>query len=137
MSQLLGEAPRKWTEDPPASYTRIDIAVCMGTMCFRSSSVFRQLAKEGEHIDLLFFDHGGSNYLPDLKEAMSLGILSKGCVIVADNVYFPPIASDFKEFVTTHECFNTTVHETFVEYTTWMPDRVSVSTFRGGAGCLK
>ena len=69
-------------------------------------------------------------YLSDLKLAIALGVLADGCVVVADNILYPG-APDFKEFVTHHSEFNTTVYDTLLEYHRETPDQVVVSVYRG------
>jgi catechol O-methyltransferase len=76
-------------------------------------------------LDFVFLDHAKEAYLPDLKLILSTGWLRKGSVIVADNVRFPG-APDYKQFVEEREgkLFQTTHHETLLEYQTTMADLV-------------
>lgn len=98
-----------------------------------SGNVMKRFASEGRKIDFLFIDHVKELYLCDLQLALSLGILNKGCVVVADNVLLPG-APDYKEWMLAGDgskLFKTQVHETFVEYSKTMKDEVLVSTYMG------
>jgi len=100
-----------------------------------SGNVLRRFAKEGKKIDMLFIDHVKELYLDDLKLALSLGVLPKGAVVIADNVLTPG-APDYKEWMLHGEgkkFFKTVVHDTFVEYSKSVKDEVLVSIYQGDA----
>ena len=54
--------------------------------------------EEGKQIDFLFIDHVKHLYLSDLKLALELQILAKGCVVVGDNILYPG-SPDYKEYM--------------------------------------
>ncbi len=56
-----------------------------------SNESIKRLHSEGrlKHIDMLFLDHYKPAYLSDLKLCESLGLISKGTVLVADNAIAP------------------------------------------------
>ena len=58
--------------------------------------------EEGKELDFLFIDHVKHLYLSDLKLAMELKILAKGCVVVGDNVVFPG-APDYRDYMLSGE----------------------------------
>lgn len=98
-----------------------------------SSNAFRKLKEEGKQIDFLFIDHVKHLYLSDLKLALELQILAKGCVVVGDNILYPG-SPDYKEYMLSDEgrkLFKTEVHSTHLEYWPDQPDEVLVSTFLG------
>ncbi|KAJ8607859.1 hypothetical protein CTAYLR_008894 [Chrysophaeum taylorii] len=95
-----------------------------------SDKFMHAMADRNEKIDFLFIDHVKEIYLKDLQLALSLGLLKPGAVVMADNVLFPG-APDYKEFVLLDPRFETTVHSTFVEYSTTTKDEVLVSIYKG------
>eukprot|EP00435_Cladocopium_sp_Y103_P042930 s1628_g12.t1 len=75
--------------------------------------------EEGKQIDFLFIDHVKHLYLSDLKLALELQILAKGCVVVGDNILYPG-SPDYKEYMLSDEgrkLFKTEVHSTHLEPT--------------------
>ena len=68
-----------------------------------ASDAAARLKKEGliEHVDFLFIDHLEELYVPDIKIVESLGLLTSGTVICADNVVRPG-APDYVEYVRNH-----------------------------------
>lgn len=97
-----------------------------------SANAFRKLKEEGKQIDFLFIDHVKHLYLSDLKLALELQILAKGCVVVGDNILYPG-SPDYKEYMLSEgrKLFKTEVHSTHLEYWPDQPDEVLVSTFLG------
>ena len=91
-----------------------------------STDLLVQLAREKRKIDFLFFDHLKHLYLPDFQLAENLGVLADDAVIFGDNVKFPG-APKFLAHMKERSDYNTTVHETFVEYNTFIEDYVTVS----------
>ena len=81
-----------------------------------------------ESFDFVFVDHDKSCYLPDLKTLLETGLLSKGAVVVADNIKFPG-APDYLEYMQENEgvVWKTEHHETVVEYQSVIKDLVLVS----------
>ena len=67
--------------------------------------------EEGKQIDFLFIDHVKHLYLSDLKLALELQILAKGCVVVGDNILYPG-SPDYKAYMLSdegHKLFKTEV----------------------------
>jgi catechol O-methyltransferase len=93
-----------------------------------STETLYDLVGAGEKIDLLFLDHDKDQYLHDLQLAISLGVLADGCAIVADKIRFP-FTQDYYDFVTHQSAFNTTIHDTLLEYHKHLGDDVLVSTY--------
>jgi catechol O-methyltransferase len=83
-------------------------------------------------IDFVFVDHAKDAYLPDLKTLLALGWLSKGAVVVADNVKFPG-APDYHAYMREQEGRNwrSIEHKTHAEYQTLIKDIVLESTYLG------
>jgi hypothetical protein len=86
------------------------------------------MAAKGKHINMLLLDHVKTLYKSDLELALSLDVLSDGCVVIGDNILFPG-APDFKEFVLNGPRFKTVVHSTTVEYSEDTADEVTVSIY--------
>jgi len=82
------------------------------------------------HIDLLFIDHWKDRYLPDLKIAESTGLLSKGSVIVADNIIVPG-APGYLEYVQHTPRYETSIIKSSIEYFDDIEDALAVSKYVG------
>jgi len=83
-------------------------------------------------LDFLFIDHVKELYLPDLMLALQCGLLAPGATVVADNVRTPG-APDYKQYMLEGDgarLFDTTVHDTFLEYSDTIPDEVLVSVLK-------
>ena len=80
-------------------------------------------------LDVVFLDHDKDAYLPDLRRLLDAGWLHPGSVVVADNVGFPG-APEYRAHMTAQEgkLWSTRVHETHVEYQSWIRDIVLEST---------
>lgn len=76
-------------------------------------------------LDLVFVDHHKKHYLKDLKNIEQMGFLKPGSVVVGDNIWYPG-APDYLEYVQNHPNYDTTLHETHVEYSD-TKDAVTVS----------
>ena len=92
-----------------------------------STDLLQQLASEGRKIDFLFLDHLKHLYLPDFKLAENLGVLSTNATIFGDNVKIPG-SPKFHAHMKNHSDYTTVSHDTFVEYSTFIEDIVTVST---------
>jgi catechol O-methyltransferase len=81
-------------------------------------------------VDLIFVDHDKNAYLPDLKLIMSQCWLSRGGLVVADNVKFPG-APEYRAYMQENEgkLWRTDEHETHAEYQTMIKDLVLVSEY--------
>jgi len=87
-------------------------------------------AKYGvEKVDMIFIDHWKIFYLPDIKRVEAAKLLRKGTVVVADNIITPG-APDYLKYVQTSPNYETTVHNTTLEYSHF-PDAVAVSLWVG------
>ncbi|PYI15442.1 catechol o-methyltransferase-like protein [Aspergillus violaceofuscus CBS 115571] len=62
------------------------VRVLVGEAADSLAQVARELEAEDAAVDLLFVDHWGDRYLPDLLVAERLGLLREGALVVADNV---------------------------------------------------
>lgn len=80
--------------------------------------------------DLVFLDHWKDLYLPDLLRLERQGCLRKGSVVVADNVGLFDV-SPYLEYVRGSGRYDSTGHDSTVEYMESLPDAVEVSVFRG------
>ncbi len=78
--------------------------------------------------DVVFIDHWKDDYLPDLRRLETLGLLSPGARIVADNVgIFENTLSEYLEYVRTAEHMESTHYATRMEYSDSIEDGVEVS----------
>jgi len=99
------------------------------------AELLQQLAAENIKINFLYIDHMKTVYLSDIQLAIKLGLLADGAVVVADNI-LKPGAPDYKAFMLANPCFQTSVHNTTVEYLPFLSDEMTVSTFTKGEKCL-
>ncbi|KAK3278570.1 hypothetical protein CYMTET_13498 [Cymbomonas tetramitiformis] len=95
-----------------------------------SYQLLEELAKEGVSVDFLLLDHVKTLYRSDTELALSLGLLKKGSVVVADNVVCPG-APEYREWMLARADFHTVIHKTLLEYTKSMEDEILVSTYLG------
>eukprot|EP01018_Ginkgo_biloba_P002797 Gb_01188 [translate_table: standard] len=89
------------------------------------------LSSKVQHFDFVFLDHWKDRYLPDYLVLKENGMLGNGSGICADNM--GPILGpgDFKKYVKTHpEELETVEHKSNAEYLGWIPDSVTVSTYK-------
>lgn len=93
---------------------------------------------EAEHgfgpgaLDFGFIDHDKAAYLPDLERIMARGWLHPGSVVVADNIKYPG-APEYAAYMREQEgkAWETTEHETRLEYQTLFKDLVFESRYLG------
>ena len=80
----------------------------------------------------MFVDHDKDAYLVDLQSILDRGWLHSGSIVVADNVKWPG-APKYREYMRQQQgkLFNTTEHETHVEYQTRISDLVLESEYLG------
>lgn len=83
-------------------------------------------------IGFVFIDHDKKYYLSDLKLILQEQWLSKGAIVVADNIRFPGVP-DYQAYMDAEEgrIWHTQAHDTLVEYQTLIKDRVLVSEYIG------
>jgi catechol O-methyltransferase len=95
-------------------------------------------ALEAEHglgpgtLDFVFLDHDKDAYLPDLELIVARGWLQPGAIVVADNVRIPG-APAYRRHMREQEgrAWETTEHETHVEYQSVLKDLVLESRYLG------
>jgi len=80
--------------------------------------------------DLVFLDHWKDLYLPDLQRLERHGCLRPGSVVVADNVGLFDV-TPYLDYVRTSGRYDSTGHESTVEYVDSLRDAVEVSIYRG------
>lgn len=81
-------------------------------------------------VDFVFLDHVELLYKQDLQYLMSSGLLTKGAVVVADNVLYPG-APDYRAYVANSKAFASQEHLTLVQYSKTMQDIVTISEYLG------
>ena len=83
-------------------------------------------------LDFLFIDHDKNAYLADLLSIIDRGWLSRGSIVVADNVGFPG-SPKYRDYMRAQQGkqWRTVEHRTHVEYQTLMPDLVLESDYLG------
>lgn len=79
----------------------------------------------GQGVDVLFLDHAKERYLPDLQLYERAGVVTRGSVVVADNVIYPG-APGYLEYVdSAAKRYDTRLIEAMFEYDqVWKPDWV-------------
>ena len=83
-------------------------------------------------LDFVFIDHAKDAYLPDLERIVERGWLHPGSLVVADNIKFPG-APGYREYMQAAEgqTWQTTEHETHLEYQSLLKDLVLESQYLG------
>jgi len=81
--------------------------------------------------EFVFLDHWKNRYMPDYLLLKEQGLIRKGSGIFADNMGPLMGPADFKKYVKTHpEELETQELKSNHEYIRWMPDSVTVSTYK-------
>eukprot|EP01018_Ginkgo_biloba_P002801 Gb_35678 [translate_table: standard] len=83
------------------------------------------------YFDFVFLDHWKFCYLPDYMSLKENGMIGKGSGICSDNMgsMFGP--ADYKKYIATHpEELETVEYKSSFEYIRWLPDAVTVSTYK-------
>ncbi|GLJ33503.1 hypothetical protein SUGI_0673900 [Cryptomeria japonica] len=83
------------------------------------------------YFDFVFLDHWKDRYMPDYLLLKENALVGNGSGICADNM--GPIIgpADFRKYVKTHpEELETSEYKSHAEYLWWLPDSVTVSTFK-------
>jgi catechol O-methyltransferase len=111
------------------------VTVVVGTLGDGGATIERLEAEHGfgdGTVDFVFVDHAKDVYLPDLVRILDRHWLRPGSVVVADNVRFPG-APEYRAYMTAHEgkTWNTTEHQTHVEYQSLIKDLVLESEYLG------
>lgn len=87
--------------------------------------------KDAPFFDFVFLDHWKHCYMPDYLLLKETGMIRKGSGIFADNMGPVIGPADFRKYVKTHpEELETQEFKSNAEYMRWMPDSVTVSTFK-------
>lgn len=86
-------------------------------------------------IDFVFLDHDKDAYLADLQHIIDRNWLHRGSLVVADNVKIPG-APKYREYMRAQQqrLWNTTEHETHLEYQSLLRDLLLESEYLGGSG---
>ncbi len=134
IARLLPEGSRLITADPNAVSHAVSTALVkfaglddrVDVFYGYSHNLLKKLKSENVDIDFLFLDHLKDFYLSDFLLAEKLDLLSHNATVVGDNIKFPG-CPEFKEHMKAHKNYDTVVHETFVEYSNYIQDEVTVS----------
>lgn len=88
-----------------------------------------------EALDFVFLDHDKDAYVTDLQHIVGRDWLHRGSIVVADNVKVPG-APEYREYMRSRQdtLWNTTEHETHLEYQSLLKDLVLESEYLGGSG---
>ena len=79
-----------------------------------------------DSFDLIFIDHEGDAYLPDLKLLEEKGLIKSGTMIVADNAITPG-APDYLKYIRNSPNYTSQLYESKLQYSNTVPDGVEVS----------
>ena len=120
------EISRKSVE---VSTEMVALAGLAETVEFRQGSAAQVIPTLAGPYDLVFIDHWKDQYLPDLRCIEAHGLLVSGSVVVADNVGFFD-ASEYLVHVRESSLYDSTHHESSLEYRDDLGDAVEVSVFR-------
>jgi catechol O-methyltransferase len=104
--------------------------VVHGILSTKIDELKQQLKSMGAStFDFVFIDHYKQFYLPDFLLLKEAGLISKGTVIVADNIIRPG-APAYKSYMESHkEAMDVVEHKTWFEYSS-LPDSIMVSTLK-------
>ncbi|KAH9552875.1 hypothetical protein CY35_09G089500 [Sphagnum magellanicum] len=106
------------------------VQVVHGILSTKIDELKQQLKSMGAStFDFVFIDHHKEYYLPDFLLLKEAGLISKGTVVVADNIIRPG-APVYRSYMESHkEDMDVVEHKTWYEYSS-LPDRVMVSTLK-------
>ena len=112
-----------------------ELAVVVGTLGDGGATLQRLRSEHGFDdgaVDFVFIDHDKDAYLPDLELILAERWLHPGSIVVADNVKFPG-APEYRAYMESRRSttWNTTGHETYVEYQSLLKDLVLESEYVG------
>jgi catechol O-methyltransferase len=113
-----------------------ELTVVVGTLGDDGATIDRLRTEHGfgeGTVDFVFVDHDKDAYLPDLERILAQRWLHRGSIVVADNVRFPG-APAYKAYMDARQgaTWNTTEHDTHVEYQSLIKDLVLESEYLGG-----
>jgi catechol O-methyltransferase len=108
------------------------IEIVLGTLNDQGGKTLHYLKTQTSTFDLVFIDHWKEVYLPDTIRLLDAKLLSKGSIIVADNVIVPG-APKYLAWMKQVEgkVFTSVENWSFLEYQSLIKDMVLVSTFLG------
>jgi catechol O-methyltransferase len=114
------------------------VTVVVGTLGDGGGTIARLESEHGfasGSVDLVFVDHDKAAYLPDLERILAQRWLHSGSIVVADNVKFPG-APEYRAFMEAQQgkTWDTTTHDTHVEYQSLIKDVVLESEYLGTGG---
>ena len=96
-------------------------------------SVLPSLVAGGAQFDAVFIDHDKDAYTPDARALLAAGVLTRGAVLVADNIKVPG-APRYAAWASTHPRLTTRFIEAPLEWMAGVPgagDVVAVSVVDG------
>jgi catechol O-methyltransferase len=116
------------------------LTVVVGTLGDGGTTIERLRTEHGfgpERVDFVFVDHDKAAYRPDLERILAERWLHPGSIVVADNVRFPG-APEYRDFMEAQQnkTWNTTKHDTHVEYQSLIKDVVLESEYLGDGGAV-
>lgn len=87
--------------------------------------------KDAPFFDFVLLDHWKDRYMPDYLLLKEKGMIQKGSGIFADNMGSVIGPADFRKYVKIHpEELETEEFKSNTEYMRWIPDSVTVSTYK-------
>jgi catechol O-methyltransferase len=112
-----------------------ELSVVVGTLGDGGTTVDRLRSEYGfgeGAVDFVFIDHAKDAYLPDLELIVRERWLHPGSIVVADNVRFPG-APEYRAYMGAEQgkSWDTTEHDTHVEYQSLIKDLVLESEYLG------
>jgi catechol O-methyltransferase len=112
-----------------------ELTVVVGTLGDGGATLQRLRSQHGfgdGAVDFVFIDHAKDAYLPDLELMLAERWLHPGSIVVADNVKFPGVP-EYRAYMQSRQgkTWNTTEHETHVEYQSLLKDLVLESEYLG------
>jgi len=111
------------------------LTVVVGTLGDGGTTIDRLGTEHGfteGSVDFVFIDHDKAAYLPDLERILAHRWLHPGSIAVADNVRFPG-APEYRNYMEAQQgkTWDTTKHDTHVEYQSLIKDVVLESEYLG------
>ncbi|KAJ7295552.1 hypothetical protein O6H91_Y001300 [Diphasiastrum complanatum] len=106
------------------------VQVVEGIVSTRIEELRKILQEMGaQYFDLVFIDHDKRAYLSDMLLLKESGLIGIGTVLVADNMKIPGSPAYLKYLKSHAKELPTVEHKCRLEYLSWLPDKVTVSTW--------